>query len=77
MEGVAELVIEQVCYFPDSRRFLFTWLCMGESVVCMCVGVCVYVCDLVVQTKRAYIRATCVHTRTAVHTYCTHTGLLS
>lgn len=55
VEGVAELVIEQVCYFPDSRRFLFTWMC-------------VRVCDLEIQTKRAYIRVTCVHIYTAVHT---------
>ena len=39
--GRGRVVIEQVCYFPDSRRFLFTW-------VCVCVSeresVCVHVC---------------------------------
>lgn len=51
--GRGRVVIEQVCYFPDSTQFLFT---------------CVCACDLVIQTKRADIGVICDHIHTAVHT---------
>lgn len=62
MEGVAELVIEQVCYFPDSRRFLFTWLymCVGEHV-------CVWPSNT--ETKSLHSCYMRTHIRSCTHTH--------